>query len=447
MRLLALASDPTTYGEALGQIVFVEALSRALDQARVAAQRASVPLRLRLIVPAELHLLRWETLHDPAHPDAPLLTTGGQILFSRYLSSADWTPVQPRPLGGRRALVLLASPSDLADYGLAPFDVAAEQVIVEQSLEPIPTTVLGPGRATLGALVEALRSGPDILYLMAHGRVDADGETWLYLEGADGKTRPVRGSEVAARIAEQAVRPQLVVLGICESTGDGHGEALLTLGPLLARAGVGAVLAMQGRVTLETLRTFLPACLRVLIEDGRVDAAVSHARGLVRDRADFWAPVLYSPWRRTPLSLLKDEGTLPSNGRTMTRVDGMDAMGVNRRPALLDRPAVIGRHMGRRKVAGEGHPVVENQTHAVVGVAGRGDHLADKAETLEQGAALPEADNQAVVERDRLVVVLGLHVLPEPWDGRELWLQHNQPNPCPLHLLGEPGVVGVIVGE
>jgi hypothetical protein len=292
-RLLALTADPAAYGLALGRMVLVQAISRAVDQARVAAQRANVPLRLRLVVPPELHLVRWETLRDPAHPDAPLLTTGGQILFSRYLSSSDWTPVQPRPLGRRRALVLLASPSDLADYGLAPFDVAAERALIEQSLAPLPTTVLGAGQATLGALVEALRSGPDILYLMAHGRVDEAGETLLYLESTDGKTAPVRGSEVARRVAEQAVRPQLIVLGSCESAGDGHGEALLTLGPLLARAGVSAVLAMQGRVTLHTLRTFLSACLRALTEDGRVDAAVSHARGLVRDRADFWAPVLF----------------------------------------------------------------------------------------------------------------------------------------------------------
>lgn len=292
-RLRALTSDPAAYGLALGQMVLVQAISRALDQARVAAQRAGVPLRLRLVVPPELHLLRWETLRDPADPDAPLLTTGGQLLFSRYLSSADWTPVQPRPLGGRRALALLASPSDIDDWGLVPFDLAAERALVEQSLGEIPATVLGAGQATLGALEQALRGGPDILYILAHGRVDDAGETTLYLEGADGKTTPVRGSEVAARIAEQAVRPQLVILGTYESAGDGHGEALLALGPRLAQEGVPAVLVMQGRVTLETLGAFLPACLRALAEDGRIDQAVSHARGLVRERADFWAPVLF----------------------------------------------------------------------------------------------------------------------------------------------------------
>jgi hypothetical protein len=334
-RLLALAPDPAAYGLALGQMVLVQAISRVLDQTRVAAQRAGVPLRLRLVVPADLQPLRWETLRDPAHPDAPLLTTGAQILFSRYLSSADWTPVQPRPLGGRRALVLLASPSDIGDYGLAPFDVAAEQALIEQSLAPIPTTVLGAGQATLGALVEALRSGPDILYVMAHGRVDADGETWLYLEGADGRTEPVRGSEVATRIAEQVVRPQLVILGSCESMGDGHGEALLTLGPLLARAGVSAVLAMQGRVTLETLRAFLPACLRALVEDGRVDAAVSHARGLVRERADFWAPVLFLRLQSGLLWADPQPALEPSKAAPLTpvsmqiRTDGGDVVGGN----------------------------------------------------------------------------------------------------------------------
>jgi hypothetical protein len=96
-RLRELALDPAAYGLVLGQMVLVQAISRVLDQARVAAQGATVPLRLCLVVPADLQVLRWETLRDPAHPDAPLLTMGGQILFSRYPSKADLTPVQPCP--------------------------------------------------------------------------------------------------------------------------------------------------------------------------------------------------------------------------------------------------------------------------------------------------------------------------------------------------------------
>jgi hypothetical protein len=75
--------------------------------------------------------------------------------------------------------------------------------------------------------------------------------------------------------------------------GDGQGAALLALGPRLAAIGVPAVLAMQARITMETLRGFLPVCLRELERDGRIDAAVAYARGVVRERSDFWAPVLF----------------------------------------------------------------------------------------------------------------------------------------------------------
>ena len=39
--------------------------------------------------------LRWETLRDPR--DGAALLAGEGLLFSRYLSSADWRPVRLRP--------------------------------------------------------------------------------------------------------------------------------------------------------------------------------------------------------------------------------------------------------------------------------------------------------------------------------------------------------------
>ena len=253
-RLHALVLNPAAYGLALGQMLLTDPLlARLVAQARAIAQQRNVPLRVRLTLApdaVELHALRWETLRDPSTPDAPVFTMGAQVCFSRYLGSADWQPVGLQPDGPQRALVLLACPSDLADYHLTPFDVAAERLLIEHSLDRLSCTVLAQGQATLDTLSEHLRDGYDILYLLAHGRTDETGETWLYMEGEDGRTRAVRGSELVARIAEQRVRPQLVVLGSCESAGDGHGEALLTLGPLLARSGVPAVLAMQGRIIL-----------------------------------------------------------------------------------------------------------------------------------------------------------------------------------------------------
>jgi WD40 repeat protein len=295
--LRALTPDPAAYGLALGQMLLTDPLlARMVAQAHAVARQRDVPLRVRLTFSpdaAELHALRWETLRDPTSPNMPVLTIGTQIYFSRYLSSADWQPVSLQPDRPRRALVVLACPSDLADYHLAPFDVAAERLLIEHSLGTLSCTVLAQGHATLTALTEHLRGGYDILYILAHGRADAAGETWLYLEGEGGLTDAVRGSELATRIAELRVRPPLILLASCESAGDGHGPALLALGARLAEVGIGAVLAMQSRITMETLRQFLPACLRAFQTDGQIDAAVAVARGVVRDRSDFWVPALF----------------------------------------------------------------------------------------------------------------------------------------------------------
>lgn len=112
----------------------------------------------------------------------------------------------------------------------------------------------------------------------------------------------------------------------------------------------------------------------------------------------------------------------------MARVDGLDRVGADGLPAALYRAAGVGGHMGRRQVAGEGHPRVEDEGHAVVRVSGRGDDLAVEAETVEQRAALGDGDDQGVVRRDGLEVVLGLHILPKGRDGGELRLQHDEPD-------------------
>jgi tetratricopeptide (TPR) repeat protein len=291
LRLDALTLDSAAYGLALGEMVLAGLIGAILGTARAVAEREGVPLRLRLALDPDvdaLHTLRWETLRDPARPDQPLLTTGAQVVFSRYLSSSAWQPVRVPPLEELRALVVLSSPLDLSDFGLSPLDLETERTLVTASFGQIPVTVLGRGAANLDTITQHLGDGYDILYLLAHGRADENGETWVFLEDADGLTAPTQGSALATRIAELERRPRLVLLGSCETAG-----ALLALGPRLAQVGVPAVVGMQDKITVATLRRFLPECLKVLQRGGRIDLAVAQARGLVRGRADFWMPVLF----------------------------------------------------------------------------------------------------------------------------------------------------------
>jgi hypothetical protein len=72
---------------------------------------------------------------------------------------------------------------------------------------------------------------------------------------------------------------------------------MAALGPRLAGAGVAAVVAMQGDVTMQTTEAFLPAFFTALARHGVVDEAVAAGRRAVQERPDWWAPVLFSRLR------------------------------------------------------------------------------------------------------------------------------------------------------
>jgi hypothetical protein len=294
-----LKYDPASYGQKLTQLFFADAaIQTAFAQARTSAQSLSMPLRIRLMIgpsAPELHRLLWELLCDPQ--DGSPLATNENILFSRYHSSSDWRPVRLRPKGELSALAMVANPSDLAGYKLAPVDVAGELDRARQGLGDIPVHALpGPGsgqHATVKNLLDRLREKEfDILYLVCHGAI-IKGEPWLWLEGEDGKVARCSGSDLVTYLKELEIRPRLAVLAACESAGSGTGEALAALGPRLAEAGFPAVLAMQGKISMQTVAEFMPAFFHELLRDGQIDRALSVARGGVRGRPDYWMPALF----------------------------------------------------------------------------------------------------------------------------------------------------------
>jgi hypothetical protein len=296
--LKALAHDPPAYGGALAQALFADpAVLSAFAQARAQAQALDVKLRIRLLVGGsapELHRLRWETLCDPQ--DGSPLFTGERLLFSRYLSSVDWSPVRLRPRGDLSALLVISSPSNLGEYSLAPIDVAAELARARENLGVVTATALPDAasglRATLENLLTHLHDGYDILYLVCHGTLK-DGEAWLWLEDSQGQVARLSGSELFQRLREIDAHPRLAVLVSCQSAGDGEGDALAAIGPRMAEAGVPAVIAMQGNLTMETAAQLMPTFFAELQRDGQIDRALSMARGQVRQRPDYWMPALF----------------------------------------------------------------------------------------------------------------------------------------------------------
>ncbi len=294
--LRAKTLDAAAYGKALTASLFADPkMVTAFSEAMASAQSLQAPLRLRLVIGAsapELHTLHWETLRNPK--DQSPLFTGEQVFFSRYLSSLDWRPARLRSKADLKALVAVANPSNLGEYGLGEVKKDDEAARARQALGDIPATVLPEAGkyCTLTALADILREGYDILYLVAHGVFKKD-EAWVLLEAEDGKMARVSGADLVTRIRELQNLPRLVVLASCQSAGEGAGQALQALGPRLTEAGVPAVIAMQGNITMDTVGKFMPVLFQELRKDGSIDRAVCVARGLVRGQSDYWIPVLF----------------------------------------------------------------------------------------------------------------------------------------------------------
>ncbi len=312
--LHSLQSDPEAYGAALTRGLFPEAERNVLalyGKARAAAEADDLQLRLRLFIApsaAELQALRWELLRDPEDPESGgALATSERTLLSRFMVSYDYRPVRLRPKADLTALLAVAAPSDLARFQLAAVDAGGEIDRARGVLAEIRVAVAGRDRPlTLERLVAGLSDGVDVLYLVCHGALSRHRrEAVLYLQKDDGTTAVVRAAELAERVAELRQPPRLVVLASCESAGTedgtsaaGETTAQTSLAPRLAEAGVAAVVAMQGRISMETVEKAMPVFFRELMKDGQIDRALAAARAAVRARRDAWMPALYMRLKR-----------------------------------------------------------------------------------------------------------------------------------------------------
>jgi hypothetical protein len=303
-----LSADEPAYGRALTQMVLrPEDVQPFFLRARDRTEgRHKLHVRLHISAPAQFHALRWESLRDP-RTGTPIGMLS-DVLLSRYLSSPDWRPIPALVKHDQRALIVVAGPSDLDQHRpnereLKDVDVDGELARARTALEAIPDVrVLTGASATLAGMLEALDQGVDILYLICHGAL-IDDVPQLYLVKPDGTADLVDGRKLVERLSELQRRPTVAMLCSCQSATAGtevwstDEGALSALGPRLAAAGVPAVVAMQGNISMATAATFAPAFFTELAAHGIVDEAMASARRAVHEQRDWWVPVLFSRLR------------------------------------------------------------------------------------------------------------------------------------------------------
>lgn len=301
--LLQLQLNPKAYGETLTtQLFHDKGILSYYKEVKAVIESTDYYLRIRLLInpsALELHALRWELLTDPV-TKAPIATSE-KLLFSRFMLSQDWRTVRLRPKSALRALIAVSAPLNLEEYDMAEVDLDGEIKRAQTNLVGIKVEVLGKEQPlTLLLLDQKLRSGIDLLYLVCHGVLINHLEPYLFLQDETRQVKRVRGDDLAQRISEMPQPPRLIVLASCESAGSGQTSpsaapmsAEVSLAPRLANAGVPAVIAMQGKISMQTIKAAMPVFFKALLEDGQIDRAMAVARGTVRDQPDAWMLALF----------------------------------------------------------------------------------------------------------------------------------------------------------
>lgn len=269
----------------------------SLDKAL--SQGEGLRLRLRIDAP-ELATLPWEQLHDEKAGDFIALDVMTPVVRHPEVTQSAEPLLMPRPL---RILGLISSPKDRAEL-----QVEKERRDMEDALAHLRESGdveihwIQPekeGETTLEDLAREIGQGPwHVFHFIGHGGFDeASGEGFIALcDTQEGKTRRVSGQELARALGIER-RLRLAVLNCCEGARASETNLFSSIGSILVRGGIPAVVSMQEQIrdeaAIELARSFYTA-----LADGKgVDEATAEARRDIEmafpHSSQWWIPVLY----------------------------------------------------------------------------------------------------------------------------------------------------------
>lgn len=301
---------------ALGRIV-AAMLPCAVQQEIIAAVRRAVQrrrqLRLTLEVAPdaqELLCVPWELMalqggwNMPNEGDEEtFLLLNGHVTLTRQVQGV-----------GRRDPQPLQYPLRIQAFAAAPRH--AQAIGIDETFAAIAHTQ-PPGRAcdgwydgsdTLNELLARLHTtNPQIVHLLCHGERSDTGRGIRYsllLASPDGNPQPVSAHSLT-QVLMLARNLQLVVLQACHAGGASPARAsgsacgdqgVESVALSLIRAGVPAVIAMQGEIAQQAASTFIRTCYTELANGASIEMAVTAGRivmSVLGDAADWSLPVLY----------------------------------------------------------------------------------------------------------------------------------------------------------
>jgi CHASE2 domain-containing sensor protein len=287
---------PQTFGVALHQALFQEAVGDKLQQALGSVLTDDEKgMRIRLIItPPEIAALPWEFLYDKG--TNCFLCTSGKTPVTRYINLNE--PIKALTTAPPvKVLVVIPEASGL--------NVEAEKQLISEALTDIETIQVEvlEGRVTRKRISRALVEDEyHILHFIGHGTFDGD-QGYLAIN-TDGEAHDMISADDFADFFRTYPSLKLVVLNSCQGAEVSDTNQLAGVAPQLIARGIPAVIAMQYPVSDPTALTFarefyLKLCKGV--NRGQVDMAISHARN--RIHMDIKEPVAFA----TPVLFLRSD--------------------------------------------------------------------------------------------------------------------------------------------
>jgi CHAT domain/SIR2-like domain len=321
LQALLVKENHEQYRQELTKAVFrgpENTVREGFIEARSIADCQDIPLRVRIIIDpqaVELHAIAWELLGEygvgasvASVPDP--IATSQRRFFSRYFNPRVIRTLR-QSSGRLRCVMLVANPRQFNNVPLTRLDeidvVRQCQVIDSQLQSEVELVRLTGPAASSASLLQEVRRGADIVYLVCHGEMRND-KPVLYFEKIGRELEEVDGNVLVETIAGMEMPPpRLVVFGSCDSAGGDSARRnlderfLASIGAQMISAGVPAVIGMQGAIEQPVNEAFYKAFFRELFSDGQIERATATARQEIRNSKQWWMPALL---------LSKDDGQL-----------------------------------------------------------------------------------------------------------------------------------------
>lgn len=267
-------------GQSVYDLLFDDALTACVRQARAEADRRGRGLRLRFDLPPSMHVLPVEALCSPSEQPEQTFALDGNLSLVRSLPgnlSDHRLPTGDDTPDVLHLLVAIATPND---QHLPPIDTRSELAELRELPDFVVHTdiIRNAGRTDIEAWLNANANRPTAVLLVAHGSYAQDTEDGVViLERKDGTADPVPGHLLSGMLV-RAQRLRLVVLNLCFGAWNSAREPFAGLAQAMIGRGIPAVVAMHGLVTDRAAGVFGPKLLAGICANSPVDEAMTSAR-------------------------------------------------------------------------------------------------------------------------------------------------------------------------